>query len=181
VLPNGDIASGSLDTTIKVWSVDGALRKSLYGHTYGIRGLAVHSSGDLISASNDDIKIWSNKGTVKLYGHTSDVNGLAIRQNGDIVSGSSDRTVKIWHENGQLKNTLSYHCSGVQSVAALPSGDVASGSFDGRIIISDSDGQVKCSFEAHEKNSEIWGLVALPNGQLASSSGDKKIKIWTCE
>ena len=57
-------------------------------------------------------------------------------------------------------------------------GDIASGSLDGRIIIADVNGQVKSIIAAHEYYYYIWGMVVLPNGQLASSSGDKTIKIW---
>ena len=113
-----------------------------------------------------------------LSDHESDVFALAILRNGDIVSGSHDKTVKIWNENGQLKNTFKYHSTHVHSVAALPNGDIASGALDGRIIISDANGHVKTIIEAHKKDKLMWGLVVLPNGQLASSSGDNTAKIW---
>ena len=99
VLKNGDIASGSADATIKIWTATGDLKNSFVASQIGIRKLVAHPNGDLVSVSAQIIKIWSSFGVLKftLLEHSDDVLGLAVLANGDIVSGSRDRTVKIWN------------------------------------------------------------------------------------
>ena len=43
VLPNGDIVSGSGDTTIRVWSGTGACMHTIRGHTDTVRQVAMLS------------------------------------------------------------------------------------------------------------------------------------------
>ena len=61
VLPNGYLASGSIDKTITIWDVtDGTLIRSLTGHFNPIYSLAVLPNGYLASGSGDKtIKIWN--------------------------------------------------------------------------------------------------------------------------
>jgi WD40 repeat protein len=59
-LPNGGLASGSLDNTIKIWdSSTWELKRTLTGHNNSVWSLAVLQNGDLASGSADKtIKIW---------------------------------------------------------------------------------------------------------------------------
>jgi len=67
VLKNGDLASGSSDTTIMIWqSLTGTLKKTLKGHSDVVLSLAVLQNGDLASGSYDyTVKIWD----LKKFGH----------------------------------------------------------------------------------------------------------------
>jgi len=40
-MPDGNIATGSSDNSIKIWSPKGELRKTLIGHKFPVRGLMV--------------------------------------------------------------------------------------------------------------------------------------------
>ncbi len=61
VLQNGDLASGSYDTTIKIWNpIDGTLKRTLIGHIFSVSAFTVLQNGDLASGSSDfAIKIWN--------------------------------------------------------------------------------------------------------------------------
>ena len=63
LLENGDLVSGSQDTTIKVWNVnEGRVKKTLTGHTDNVCALELLNNGDLVSGSSDKtIKIWDKK------------------------------------------------------------------------------------------------------------------------
>ena len=139
VLPNGDLASGSDDMTIKVWNpLDGSLKRTITGHTGEINALVCHSNGNLISGSADEtIKIWSIDGQLikTLNGHSSDVMSLAVFANGDIASGSCDCSIKIWSMNGALKNTLKGHQGDINRLLVHPNGDLVSASDDSTIKI----------------------------------------------
>ena len=60
VLQNGNLVSGSVDRTIKIWNpTTGALIQTLTGHTYYVVALTVLQNGNLVSGSGDNtIKIW---------------------------------------------------------------------------------------------------------------------------
>ena len=61
MLPNGYLASGSGDATIKIWNpTDGSVMRTLTGHTSLVHSLAVLPNGYLASCSFDNtIKIWN--------------------------------------------------------------------------------------------------------------------------
>ena len=60
VLPNGQLASGSFDKTIKIWDTNtGKEIRTLKGHTNSVYCLVVLPNGQLASGSRDQtIKIW---------------------------------------------------------------------------------------------------------------------------
>jgi WD40 repeat protein len=60
-LPNGNLASGSWDSTIKIWNPStGSLVYTLTGHTNEVYSLATLPNGNLASGSYDStIKIWT--------------------------------------------------------------------------------------------------------------------------
>jgi WD40 repeat protein len=97
------IASGSWDSTIKIWdSANGALLRTLSGHTSGVWSVAYSPDGRFIASGSYDntIKIWdSANGALlrTLSGHTICVNSVAYSPDGRfIASGGSDGTIKIW-------------------------------------------------------------------------------------
>ena len=61
VLPDGTLASGSWDNTIKIWNTTtGDIIRTLTGHSDWVRTLAVLPDGTLASGSTDTtIKIWN--------------------------------------------------------------------------------------------------------------------------
>ena len=68
VLQNGNLVSGSADSTIKIWNpTTGALIQTLAGHPAPVLALTVRQNGNLVSGSIDNtIKIWgtSYEGTL---------------------------------------------------------------------------------------------------------------------
>jgi len=60
-LSNGNIASGSLDTTVKIWDLaSGKCKQTLKGHTHAIIVLEELSNGYLASSALDKtIVIWN--------------------------------------------------------------------------------------------------------------------------
>ena len=101
MLENGDLVSGSLDTTIKIWNIeDGTVRRTLSGHTEKVLALQVLDNGDLVSGSSDGtIKIWDvENGTLKKdieVNSDAEINALIVLPNGDLVSEYND-SIQIW-------------------------------------------------------------------------------------
>jgi len=60
-LPNGNLASGSNDMTVKIWNTNNrSLVYTLTGHTNFVRTLVSLPNGNLASGSYDNtLKIWT--------------------------------------------------------------------------------------------------------------------------
>ncbi|CAF1013692.1 unnamed protein product [Brachionus calyciflorus] len=105
VLNNGNLASGSVDRTIKIWNTnDFSLVRTLTGHTDIVRTLSVLKNGNLASGSSDrTIKIWNtNDGSLirTITGFINAVYAISVLNNGNLASGSDDGSIKIWNVIG---------------------------------------------------------------------------------
>jgi WD40 repeat protein len=177
VLPDGRLASGSFDATIKLWDpATGQLASTLEAHSE-VKALAMLPDGRLASGSFDaTIKLW-DPGTgqldATLEGHSKSVDALAVLPDGRLASGSIDATIKLWDPGtGQLDATLEGHSKSVDALAVLPDGRLASGSMDATIKLWDpGTGQLEATLEGHSKS--VNALEVLPYGRLASVSLDQ--------
>lgn len=102
VLPDGRLASGSNDTTIRIWDLATGTSQVLTGHTDWVTTLTVLNDGRLVSGSVDrTIRLWdlssdASSPTQVLAGHTKWITALAVLSDGSLASGSEDGTVRIW-------------------------------------------------------------------------------------
>jgi WD40 repeat protein len=160
-LPDGRLASGGDDGTIKFWvkNVKGFADKPEKTLTpgSGVTSLAVLADGRLASGSEDGtIELWpmaAGEPVVLSQGSSNNdfegVQSLAVPADGWLVSGGADGLVKLWSTKvtgepvvpvvlsgrGSPGHELSGHGlgSGVSSLAVLPDGDLASAGYDGEI------------------------------------------------
>ena len=190
------LASGSEDTTIKIWDWElGELERTVKGHTKAV--LAVDFGGPrggtlLASCSSDlTIKLWDPSDEYKnirtLPGHDHSVSAIRFIPSGAagaplsgnlLVSASRDKSLRIWDvTTGYCVKTLRSHVDWVRDVAP---------SFDGRWLLSAgndqtarlwdaSSGDVKATFLGHEHTIECCIFapsVSYPH--LATLAGLKK-------
>lgn len=110
------LASGSHDTTIKIWEFpSGRLLRTLYGHKKWVRDISFTPNGRYIVSGGRDstINIWNvSTGdlvrSIILSKKKCTIYSIAVSPDGNyIVSGNSDRTIKIWElATGRLLLTL---------------------------------------------------------------------------
>ncbi|NET05341.1 MAG: hypothetical protein F6K16_11620 [Symploca sp. SIO2B6] len=182
--PNGKtIASASSDRTVKLWSSDGRLLKTLKGHDDGVFGVSFSPDGNMVaSASLDDtVILWSIRGKrlKTLEEHADDVLSVIFSPDGQtIASASADKTIKLWSRNGKLKATFRGHKDSVRDLSFSPDGQtLASASFDGTIKFWSLDGRVIKTFQAHD--SYVLSVSFSPDGRTLASVGvDGTIKLW---
>lgn len=120
------LATGSYDTTIKIWDLkSGTEIRTLHGHPTnpdghrdGIRCLQMDDN-KLISGSMDHtLKVWNwrtGECMATYTGHTDSVIGLHFDSN-ILVSASADHTAKVWNFQDRSVFTLRGHRNWVNSV-----------------------------------------------------------------
>jgi len=183
-LPDGRLAFGSFDNTIRLWDqASGACERVFEGHQKGVRALAVLWDGRIASGSDDNtIRLWDPvSGTCVrvLEGHQGRVIALAVLGDGRIASGGSDdNTIRLWDPvSGACERVFEGHQNAVNALAVLGDGRLASGSFDNTIRLWDpANGACERVFEGHQ--AWVCALAVLGDGRIASGSFDNTIRLW---
>ena len=89
-LPDGTLASGSWDHTIRVWR-DGVCLRTLKGHSDSVTSLAVLPDGMLASGSDVlTVRVWENGVCLLILSHISHVKSLTVLLDGRLAVGLSD-------------------------------------------------------------------------------------------
>ena len=159
------LATGSYDSTIKIWDVETAKEiRTLRGHQSGIRCLQFDDT-KLISGSIDaDIKVWNWRtgACISTYhGHASGIVGLHL-DGSVLASGSMDKTIKVWNFEDKSTFTLRGHNDWVNAVyVCTTSRTILSASDDctARLWDLDTKAVIK-TFEGHV--GQVQQVVPLP-------------------
>lgn len=159
------LASGSYDTTIKIWNIEtGEVIRTLRGHTSVVRTLQFDGF-KLISGSLDKtIKIWNwqtGECLSTLQCHTDGV--LSVHFDGcTLASGSIDKTVKIFSFNNKQTFSLRGHSDWVNHVRIdSNSRTVFSASDDLSVKIWDLDSK-QCLKTLHGHVGQVQQVLLLP-------------------
>lgn len=114
-----------------------------------------------------------------LEGHTAGVNSISYSPDGKIIaSASADKTIKLWHSDGQLFQTLKGHRDVVNNISFSPDGKmIASASQDKTVKLWNLKGKLLTTLKGH---TDVVNSVSFTrdNNMIASASSDKTIKLW---
>ncbi|KAL7926646.1 WD40-repeat-containing domain protein [Trichoderma austrokoningii] len=174
------IVTGSKRGLIKIWDLNKSICvQTLEGHNGRIRALDSFGDNWIISGSSDrTIKMWdtlTGKCT-QTFGDGTAVRLVACSTNGQIASASYD-TIQIWDvAAGGCTRILSSQGI-VNSLAYSTDGQMASALEDNTIQIRDAATGI-CTRTLKGHTERAFSAIFLDNGQLASNSADKTIKIW---
>ncbi|MCP6757633.1 MAG: hypothetical protein NHB32_02415 [Fischerella sp. CENA71] len=122
----------------------------------------------------------------RLEGHNDIVWGIAFSPDGKLLaSGSRDRTIKLWHPNGALIQTLNDHSDAITGLSFSPDGQtLASASRDKTVklwrrhpITGKFFTQPEKTFQGH--TDWVFSVNFSPDGKLlATGSKDTNVKLW---
>ena len=181
------LASGSFDSTIKIWDVEtGSELRSLSGHLGAVKALVWSPDGKwLVSGGNDrTLRIWdvnSGQEARKFDEGDSTIEAIAVSGDGSMVaSGGSGNKITVREvATGKATFNLEDHKSPITAIAFSPDGSVlASGSEDERVITWDlKKGELDETLKGHV--GAITELRFDRSGQVLASGGvDKTVRLW---
>ncbi|MEQ9358613.1 WD40 domain-containing protein [Coleofasciculus chthonoplastes] len=177
------IASGSEDTTIRIWTVEGRKVATFKGHEDTITSIDFSPDGKwIVSGSKDNtLKLWRIEGKERqavatFTGHNKPVTSVSFSPNSQlIVSGSEDKTVKLWKLDGQEVDTFK-HDKKVNSVSFSPNGQlIASASDDETVKLWSQDGKL---IKTLNHGSSVNQVVFSPDSQIIISQLDQSLFSW---
>jgi WD40 repeat protein len=181
-LPEGMIASCSVDCTIRIWNKSFQCEKVIKGHDDVINCILSLPNGNIASGSGDTtIRIWNKSKDFELaqiLGHTGIVYCLLLLPNGNIVSGGFDNTIRVWEcadNQFECKIILKDHTDKINGFLLLEGGQFVSTSFDSTARIWSCD--YKC-IQIIQNKIILKYLVQTRSGKILSSGWvDNKIVI----
>ncbi len=169
-LQNGNIATCSLDNTIRIWNGNDNYNYilSLEGHKNSVYSLIELHNGNIASSGDNTIRIWNGNDNYKLInslvGHKNSVYSLIELKNGYIAS-SGDNHIRIWDEKYNCFKILEGHKNYVKSLIELNNGNLASCSFDKTIKIWDCKNNYTMHLFDINKNTALLereNIIAVP-------------------
>jgi eukaryotic-like serine/threonine-protein kinase len=175
------IASGSYDTTVRVWDATTGWHSSIYsGHTGEVWSVAWSPDSRLIASGggfNDNtVQIWdaATKQQIDSFNSKEGVNSVVWSPDGKYVASSSyDKVILIRDPfNQTTQSTLQGHISGVKSLDwSLDGKYIASGSFDQTVRVWDASNGNHLYTLPH--NNYVKSVAWSPDGKyIASSTGN---------
>ncbi|KAF3193173.1 hypothetical protein TWF225_011012 [Orbilia oligospora] len=176
------LASACGEGEIRLWDVDGVLLHVLENPTYWLTALAFSSDGLLVLGFLDGtVKLWDKDGNFlqSLKEHTSSVQGVEFYKE-LVVSAADDGTIKLWDRNGALVRTLKGYGLGLRTTVLTSDGIMVGGCGDAIIRLWDLN---EPQIQMLEKDTDlVWDVSFSLDGKiLASTSGNKYIKLWSEE
>ncbi|NEP32109.1 MULTISPECIES: hypothetical protein [unclassified Moorena] len=118
----------------------------------------------------------------RLEGHSDIVSSISFSPDGQFIASTSrDKTVKLWHPDGKLIQTIEGHQDSVTSVSfSADSQLIASSSWDGTVRLWRQTGELVRTITTDAGH--IYSVSFSQDGQMIAAAGkDKKIRLWTVD
>jgi len=185
------LVTGSLDKTVKIWTLDYYSRwqcmATLSGHADFINSVSWSPDGKYIATGLQDetVKIWTYKDNewqciATLTDHTADIKSISWSPNSKyLVTSSCDATVKIWIIQDDQWRCITTLTGSIDAVSWSPDSKYFATNFDfSTAKIWTIGGQCIARLTAH--TGSVDSLSWSPDGKyIAIGSSDKTTKIWT--
>lgn len=170
------IASGSSDCTVRMWSMDTGDQKVVWkGHSMKVLAVSFTPDGrQVISGSWDrTLQVWDANPPRRiervLAGHTDAIEAMAVSPDGlRIASASYDCQLRLWDliSNQHIEWSMGAHR--VESIAFSPNGAhlVTAGGIDSTIRIWDATTGKAVAHPIPQQNEFVWCVADSPNGRI---------------
>ena len=183
------LASGSTDSTVKLWDVtSGALLWS-NRHTGVVNRLWFAPTGDLLASAGSDscIRLWEpSTGTeLQIVPHPAPISVLTWDSDGHLLAtGDAEGTIRLWKMSTSTRplscvQTVAGHTGWIDGLTFSPDGKLlASAGWDGNIKLWDIEtGKLVKTLDKH--TGKVTRVIWSPDGYtLASCGADQTIRLW---
>lgn len=173
------IVTGSVDSTLKIWNLDGACLQTREGHRGEITSVQFDTEHIASGSEDSSIRVWrfneQDTASIELLGHEGPV--CCLQLNGDrLISGSVDETVKVWSISREAcEQTLRGHKGPIQCLQAH--GDiVCSGSQDATIKVWSLES--KACVKTLSGHSDTVVCLQFDADKIVSGSSDHSVRVW---
>jgi WD40 repeat protein len=189
ILKNGQLISGSADTTMRIWNLDGVCTKHLYNHAGWINSVEELVDGRIACGSNDHIiNLWdakngtyttlSNLGKEHIY-----ADALTQLSSGGIAFSTWKGAIKIWDiDKDVCLKTIDtdQHKTWISSLIELKAlGYLVTSSWNGTIKMWDLSRDKSLCLKTFEGHIDSVNVVRQLNDKmLVSAADDSTIIVW---
>ncbi|MEG3863978.1 PDZ domain-containing protein [Microcoleus sp. herbarium12] len=175
-------SSGFEKGTIKLWSGDGRLLKTLTGHKDTVWDVSFSPNGKMLASASLDktVKLWSIDGKElrTLNGHSDEVNAVTFSPDGQMLaSAGKDGIVRVWRIDGTLVKPL----LGNHRTFSMGNPNSISFSPDGKTLALANEEEVQLwNPEGTLLKISRFGIRAwfAPDGNVLTSGGDSDGHDW---
>ncbi|CUS20404.1 LAQU0S01e05842g1_1 [Lachancea quebecensis] len=179
-------ATGSNDTTIKVWDLaSGKLKLTLAGHVMTVRSIAVSQRHPLMFSASEDklVKCWDlEKNTVvrDYHGHFSGVHTVDVHPTLDLIaSAGRDAVVRLWDIRTRVPvMTLAGHKGPINQVKCFPvDPQIMSSSADSTVRLWDIRAGKAMKILTHHSKS-VRAIAGNPIESSVATASTSDIRSW---
>jgi WD40 repeat protein len=190
-LDDKTIATAGLDSksTIKLWSLDGKLLKTLQGHSDRVNDLSFSADGRTIASASADktIKLWRAKDAklklLKNIPESSQMFAVRFINSETIAYAGANRVIKLWNlKEGKPKEEFPVrHSADISRLVLSHDGKmIASASKDRTVNLWSLDGKLLHTLQGHE-NDVTDVTISHDSKMIASVSTDNTLRIWSLD
>ncbi len=185
--PDGErFATAGQDGTVKLWTADGKVLRTLTGHTDGVSSVAWSPDGRTVATGSWDstIRRWNadtGVATQIVNAQGGSVSAVAYSPDGKtLASGAADGSVRLWDAlTGAAVRELPGHTDRVLTISWSPdSRAIAAGGADDTVTTwMVNDPRLLSVLKGH--TSDVVSVAWSPDGKTIASVGDdKQVRLW---